>query len=487
MRETKGSRALRAVRRADELLARHALALGLCVAVLLSLAAAAYNLTAGPLHSLNDIGGWRNRLLFTAMAGAAHLSLLAIAALLCREGALRVMLRQLIVTAGFLILLLAINQKTYAYQQTVQPIVRAMDGAGLRAAAGADTNLSAPALTLLYLITRGPVYDMYLVKLFAIWCDALLALFAAYWADKKQMGIRAEAALTLCLILPQGFMSAACAAEFEHAALLLLALSLWLTAGIPGRKAKPLAGALCLGSAVALSGIALYAAPVYALLACKKKTSPAHLLCGASLAVMLCVPAIVCGMPAGKAIGSLLRANTGIPGYASGAPSMLALLPRAAVEEMEAYFVLGRLPALDLEAGSQVYYTPAHMAVAMRSLTLLGPALLLGAWALALRGGRMSLLRGALALMTVSLLVCPNATSSAWLAADMLCVLALLAEPGLRIPACLTLFATVCACAYPVTGEALLGPVLALALCGAAALMLLGVFGMPAQEVGADG
>ena len=175
----------RALCRADERLSRHALALGLLFAALLAAGTAAYCMSAGPLRNLNDIGGYRNRMLFTAMAALVHALLLAATALLYRRSALRLMLRQLLVTACFLIMLLAINQKTHAYVQTLQPIVRQMDTLGLLAIPGADTNLSAPALTLLYLITRGPVYDMYLVKLFAIACDVLLALLIMRAADAR--------------------------------------------------------------------------------------------------------------------------------------------------------------------------------------------------------------------------------------------------------------------------------------------------------------
>ena len=475
-----------AVCRADERLSRHAFVLGLLFAALLAALTAAYCMTAGPLHNLNDIGSYRNRVLFTAMAGAVHALLLVATALLYRRSALRLMLRQLIVTAGFVIMLLAINQKTYAYMQTLQPIVRQMDTLALRAIPGADTNLSAPALTLLYLITRGPVYDMYLVKLFAIACDALLALMIMRAADMQKLGWRAEAALALGLILPQGCMVSACAALIDHAALLLLALSLCLCAGWLGGREKPLCGALCYGLSVALGGIALLALPAYAMLIKKKKLRPAYLLCAAALVVLLCLPAALSGMGVSGALGSLLRANLGVAQYASGAPGLANLFPRAAVEEMPEYFMLNRIPGLDTVTNAQIYYTQEHMQIAMRGLSLVGLALMLGVWALALANKGMSPLRRALALTLGALFVCPGVTAAAWLAADMLCVLAILAKPELRLPACLSLFATMCACAYPVTGEVLLPMIVATALCGAALLMLLGVFPLHASVRGEE-
>ena len=470
--------------RVDERLTRRALALGLMFAALLAALTAAYNMTGGLLFNLNDIGSYRNRVLFTAMTAGVHLLLLAIATLLYRKSALRLLFRQIILTAGFQIMLFAINQKTFAYVQQMQPLVRAMDTGALSAIAGAKTSLSAPALTLLYLITRGPVYDMYLVKLFAIACDMLLALLIMRAADARGMGWRAEAALALCLILPQGFMAAACAAMIDHAAVLLLALSLCLCAGWIGRRERPLAGALCFGGAAALSGLALCALPAFVLLILKGKLKPAHLLCAALLALMCCVPAALSGVPAGEAFGSLLRANLGVPEFASGAPNLTNLFPRAVVEEMPGYFMLSHMPEIDTLTNAQPHYTQEHMEIAMRSLALLGIALLLGVWALALCGKEMSELRRALALTLGALLLCPGASAGAWLAADMLCVLALLEETGLRLPACLTLFATMCACAYPVAGEVLLPMILATAMCGAALLMLLGVFPTPGAAHG---
>ena len=48
--------------------------------------------------------------------------------------------------------------------------------------------------------------------------------------------------------------------------------------------------------------------------------------------------------------------------------------------------------------------------------------------------------------------------------------------PRLRLPACMVLFATAGAAAYPVTGEILLPQVASLALCVLALLDLLGLF-----------
>ena len=140
---------------------RHAHALGLLLAAVLAALTAVLNVSRGPLSNLNDIGGWTNRMAFIALAAAAHAAVLAMQALLNRKGFGRLALRQVLMTLGFLLLTLPINQKTLLFTEQVLPLVRKMDAMGLAAANESALNLSAPALTLLYAVTRGPIYDMY--------------------------------------------------------------------------------------------------------------------------------------------------------------------------------------------------------------------------------------------------------------------------------------------------------------------------------------
>ncbi len=446
---------------------------GALLAALLAGALALFNIDAGPLDNLHDIGGWENRALFIALTAAVHFAALLACAALSRVRFSRVVLRELIVTAGLYIALLAINQKTYAYVNAVQPIVRAMDEGGLAAGLATQSFLSAPSIALLYAITRGPVYDMYMVKLFCIGCLLLLAVLAMYRADRRGLGIRAEALLTLALILPQGFLSASCAAQIEIAAVLLLALSLTLAG-----EGRQTACAFCFGAAAAVSGAALYALPVYALLWREKKLSARRFALALVPVAALLLPVIFAGMGPAAAAGSLLRANVQTPVYAGGAPGWLGLLPRAEVGEMPGYFMLRRLPAIDETANAQEFYTQRHFEIAALGLTFGALAAYLGIAAVIARAKRWSLLRRGLALARAGLLACPAATAAAWLMAAMLCVLALVAEPELRLPACLVLFATAGEAALPVTQETLLPTAAAVALCTLALCMLLDIVPM---------
>lgn len=455
--------------RADCFLTKHRLVFSALLSALLSGVLAVYNVSSGPLHNLNDIGGWSNRALFIAMSAFVHASMLMLCALLGRVRFSRTALRQVIVTAGFYILLIAINQKSYFYVNILQPLVREFD-AGFAAGMQAKTYLSAPAKMLIYLITRGPVYDMYSLKLFAIGCYMATALLITRAADRRGLGIRAEVLLALCMILPQGFMNAACSALVEVAAVALLALALVLRHDC--EKPKAIAAAVCFGAACALCGAALLALP--AMIDRKHGKKQAIVIAGVMLA--LCVPAVLGGMAAGDAARSLLGAVLGTPVYASGAPGIANLIPRAVLEEMPQYAAtLRHLPAIDALTNAQEHYTQAHYEAVMCGFAWAGLAAYAGLCALLSCSEGKTALHRVLTLALGALIVCPGVTSGAWLAVDVLCLYALLAEEKLRIPACLVLFATAAGSCYPMTEEVLLPMVYAFVLCLIALCMLLDV------------
>ena len=447
---------------------------GGALAVLLCGLVGLLNLSAGALGNLNDIGGWQNRLIFLVMAAGVQGLLLLLVTAMHRGSYARLALRELIMTAGFYIQLLAINQKTYAFVEVMLPMIRAMDAGGLAAIGDLSTNLSSPALTLLYAVTRGPVYDMYMVKLLCILALCALAVLAMVWADRQHTGIRAEVLLSLCLILPQGFMSASCAAQLDVVCVALLAASLTCATA---KRPRAVAAAVLYGLACAMSGFALYALPAWALLMKQKKAvRPAHLALAALVSVACCLPAALCGQGMGGALASLLRANLGLPEYASGSPNLVSMFPRYAMEEMPEAFILMRLPNIDAETNFSPYYTQEGFEAIMRGMAL--ACLALYGMAAAFLSGRkgMSGTARALALSLAACLLCPGVTAGAWLLPCAIGLLAIVTEPQLRLASCAVLFATAGAAAYPVTGEILLPMVAALALCLLALFDLLGMF-----------
>ena len=447
--------------------------LGGALAVLLCALLLGVNYAFGALSNLNDIGTWQNRLVFLVLSAGAQGLLLLLVTAVHRGSYARLALRQGIVTAGFYIQLLAINQKTYAFVEVLLPVIRAMDADGLAAIGALSTNLSSPALTLLYAVTRGPVYDMYMVKLLCIAALCALAVLAMVWADRRGIGLRAEVLLTLCLILPQGFMSASCAAQLDVVCVALLAASLTC---LTAKRPRAVAGALLYALACAMSGFALYALPAFALMMKKKAVRPAHLVLAVLVAVACCLPAALAGQGMGGALASLLHANLGLPEYAAGSPNLMSIFPRYAMEEIPEYFILKRLPNIDPETNFSPYYTQQGFEAIMRGLAL--ACLALYGMAVAFLSGRkgMSDSARALALSLVACLICPGATAGVWLLPCVLGLLAIVTEPRLRLPACMVLVATAGAAASPVTGEILLPMVVASSLCLLAVLCLLGVF-----------
>jgi len=462
------------VRSVQAFAGRYRLLLACVPAALFAGLLALNNVSSGPLHNLNDIGGWSNRALFILMTAAVHALLLALCAGLSRVCLSRTVLRQVIVTAGFYIMQTAINHKTYHYINVIQPVVRAMDAGGLAAGAAMNSPLSAPSLLLTYLVTRGPVYDMYLLKLFAVACYLFTALLLTRFADRRDFGIRAEVLLALCVILPQGFMNAACSALPELAALALLGLSLTLAFDVD--KPQMMAAVLCFGAACALCGACLYALPVFAWLAYKGKLSIKQLLLIPAVMLVLCLPAVLAGMPVFPAAASLFKANFGLPPYAGGAPGMVHIIPRALVEETPQYApILRHLPQLDLITYEQAFFTQAHFAAALHGMTLGALAAYMGLCAWVWKAEKKSALHRVLTLTLGALIVCPNVTSGAWLAVDLLCLYAILSAPKLRLPACMVLFATAAGSCYPMTEEVLVPMIAAFVLCLLALLMLTGV------------
>ena len=457
---------------------RYCLPLGAVLAALLAGALALYNVSSGPLSNLNDIGGWSNRALFIAMTAAVHALVLMMQAAMCRKSFVRLALRQMILTVGLFIALLAINQKTYLFVEQVLPLVRQMDEIGL--AAESPLNLSAPALTVLYGVTRGPVYDMYMLKLLCIGCFLALAVLAARAADRHGLGWRAEVLLALCVILPQGFLAAGCAAQIEALAALLLGVSLTL---LDERK-SPFAAMLVYGAAVAVSGAALYALPLVFMLGRKDDVKPAHIAAACAAALLACVPAIVGGMPVGKAFASLLNAQFALPEYAAGVPNFASVFPRAAMEEMPEYFMLKQVPNLDPVTNATEFYTQAHFTVLSRGMAFCALAAYIGLCAWLWNRREMSAMKRVFILAVGAMVCCPGAGVGMWLPVSMLCLAAILTEPELRLPACIVLFATAGGCCYPVTGETLVRPVYAFALCAAALLMAAGIipFGAGKEE-----
>ena len=423
------------------------------------------NISSGPLYNLNDIGGWDQRKQFLLLAMGVHAFVLLILVWRHRAGGGRLLLRMGLLLIGFEISLLAINQKTYAFVQTLQPMIRTMERDGFAAASG---SLSIPMQALIALIARFPVYAMYPLKLFAIASYQLMCLLAAEEAERRRpSGLTAELVLLLGLILPQGFLCAACACRTEVFAMLLLGLSL--------RLRGTARGALLFGLSASLSGVCLLALPW----ALSERGRGGKQVGLAALGYVLpMLPGIALGVPAPKAMLSPLSVLLGVPPYATGSPSLFSFFPRAAIEEMPEYAMLSRVAQIDWEAVSP-FYTQAHFVQLMHGLALMGLACFVCLAASAKPKGR---LEKALMLSAAALFFAPGASMGAWLAVDLLCLLAFVFLPRLRLPSALILFSTAAGCAYPVAQETLVPPAMNATLLVLALALLWGLIPSTRRE-----
>ena len=313
---------------------------------------------------------------------------------------------------------------------------------------------------------------MYMVKLLCAAAFCALCLLTVYAADRNGFGLRSEVLLALCLILPQGFMSAACAAQTDVASIALLcgALACFL-----GKKPLGWLGAALYGLAVAVSGAALYALPVFALLALRGKMKGAQFALGLLLPLALCLPAVIAGQNLLDALLSLVRVIVGVPDFASGAPNLMNFFPRAAMEEMPEYFMLSKMSNVDPYSNFSPYYTLESFAMIMHGMALTGLALYAMAFAF-IRRRKMDPVRGAFALALAAGIASPGATAGAWLLVSVIALYAILSRPRLRASACAVLFAAMCSAAYPVTAEIMLPMEVALIICLLALFDLLGMF-----------
>lgn len=468
-------RALGAYRRADAFLTRYRLVFGALLALAFAGALALYNVSSGPLRNLNDIGGWSNRAAFIGCAAIVHALVLVLCTALSRCCFARIALRQAILTAGYYILLLGINHKTYAFTEVMLPLIRTMQEGGMAAALDMNTGYSVSALLMLRGMASTPVYPMYMLKLAAMASLIVMAILTMRAAEKRGMGIRTEALLALCVILPQGFMNAACSALIDVTAAALLFAGFAL---MDSRKsyARELSMAL-VALSCALSGVCMYALPAVILLMHKRGWNFRLLLVVPAVMALAALPAVLGGVPVMDALVSFVQANFSAAPYASGSPGLMNLVPRALVEEMPQYApVLSHFETLDTVTHAQPYYTQAHFLQMSAGMVLAGLAAYMGVTMLALRvKEKKTALAGAMVFALGALMACPGATSGAWLALDMLCLYAIMAQPRLRLPACMVLFATMTSSIYPMTEEVMLPMINAFALCLGALLMLLDV------------
>ena len=186
-------------------------------------------------------------------------------------------------------------------------------------------NYTAPYLYFLAAISYLPVSDLYLIKLFSILFDVILAWGGCRLVQALVPGdrYRGAAAFCLLLLLPTVILNGAAWSQCDaiYAALCLHGLA----AGLEGR---PRSSAFLAGLAFASKLQTVFLLPVWAVLWMSGRTRFRHLLWFPAACVLSVLPALALGKPLGNVLGVYFGQAAEYSAYLTlNAPSLYALLP----------------------------------------------------------------------------------------------------------------------------------------------------------------
>lgn len=189
-------------------------------------------------------------------------------------------------------------------------------------------NYTAPYLYFLAAISYLPVSDLYLIKLFSILFDVILAWGGCRLVQTLVPGdrYRSAAAFCLLLLLPTVVLNGAAWSQCDsiYAAFCLHGLA----AGLEGR---PRSSAFLAGLAFACKLQTVFLLPVWAVLWMSGRTWFRHLLWFPAACVLSVLPALALGKPLADVLGVYFGQAAEYSAYLTlNAPSLYALLPAGA-------------------------------------------------------------------------------------------------------------------------------------------------------------
>lgn len=199
------------------------------------------------------------------------------------------------------------------------------ENGGWAAVALPKGNYTAPYLYFLAAISYLPVSDLYLIKLFSILFDVILAWGGCRLVQALVPGDRYRGAASFCLLLllPTVVLNGAAWSQCDaiYAALCLHGLA----AGLEGR---PRSSAFLAGLAFACKLQTVFLLPVWAVLWMSGRTRFRHLLWFPAACVLSVLPALALGKPLGDVLGVYFGQAAEYSAYLTlNAPSLYALLP----------------------------------------------------------------------------------------------------------------------------------------------------------------
>lgn len=250
------------------------------------------------------------------------------------------------------------------------------ENGGWAAVALPKGNYTAPYLYFLAAISYLPFYDLYLIKLFSILFDVILAWGGCRLVQALVPGdrYRGAAAFCLLLLLPTVILNASAWAQCDaiYAALCLHGLA----AGLEGR---PRSSAFLAGLAFACKLQTVFLLPVWAVLWMSRRTRFRYLLWFPAACVLSILPALALGKPLADALGVYFGQAAEYSAYLTlNAPSLYALIPYNAQINVALAARAGILAAFVLVLGILGWLLLRRQALSRRAVFLAGVVFAIG-------------------------------------------------------------------------------------------------------------
>ena len=247
------------------------------------------------------------------------------------------------------------------------------ENGGWAAVALPKGNYTAPYLYFLAAISYLPFYDLYLIKLFSILFDVILAWGGCRLVQALVPGdrYRGAAAFCLLLLLPTVILNASAWAQCD-AALCLHGLA----AGLEGR---PRSSAFLAGLAFACKLQTVFLLPVWAVLWMSRRTRFRHLLWFPAACVLSVLPALALGKPLADVLGVYFGQAAEYSAYLTlNAPSLYALIPSSAQVNVALAARVGILAAFVLVLGVLGWLLLRRRGLSRRAVFLAGVVFAIG-------------------------------------------------------------------------------------------------------------
>ena len=250
------------------------------------------------------------------------------------------------------------------------------ENGGWAAVALPKGNYTAPYLYFLAAISYLPFYDLYLIKLFSILFDVILAWGGCRLVQALVPGdrYRGAAAFSLLLLLPTVILNASAWAQCDaiYAALCLHGLA----AGLEGR---PRSSAFLAGLAFACKLQTVFLLPVWAVLWMSRRTRFRHLLWFPAACVLSVLPALALGKPLADVLGVYFGQAAEYSAYLTlNAPSLYALIPSSAQVNVALAARVGILAAFVLVLGVLGWLLLRRRGLSRRAVFLAGVVFAIG-------------------------------------------------------------------------------------------------------------